>query len=41
MQKRLLGKTGYQVSAVVYGGIVSMNEGQAASDRYRGQSIKV
>ncbi len=34
MQKRLLGKTGYQVSAVVYGGIVSMNEGQAASDRY-------
>jgi aryl-alcohol dehydrogenase-like predicted oxidoreductase len=34
MQKRLLGKTGYQVSAVVYGGIISMNEDQATSDRY-------
>ncbi|HHX20171.1 MAG TPA: aldo/keto reductase [Clostridiales bacterium] len=34
MQKRALGNTGYQVSAVVYGGIVSMNDGQEASDRY-------
>lgn len=34
MQKRLLGKTGYRVSAVVYGGIISMNEDQIASDRY-------
>jgi len=34
VKKRLLGKTGYQVSAVVYGGIVSMDEDQAASDRY-------
>lgn len=34
MQKRLLGKTGYRVSAVVYGGIVSMDDGQPASDKY-------
>jgi aryl-alcohol dehydrogenase-like predicted oxidoreductase len=34
VQKRALGNTGYQVSAVVYGGIVSMNDGQEASDRY-------
>ncbi len=34
MQKRALGNTGYQVSTVVYGGIVSMNDGQEASDRY-------
>jgi hypothetical protein len=29
-----LGNTGYDVSAVVYGGIVSMDDGQDASDRY-------
>ncbi len=34
MQKVTLGKTGYQVSAVVYGGIISTSEGQQASDRY-------
>ena len=34
MQKRALGNTEYQVSTVVYGGIVSMNDGQEASDRY-------
>ncbi len=39
MQKRALGKTGYQVGAIVYGGIVSMNDGQEASDRYVAWSI--
>ena len=34
MIRRALGKTGYEISAVVYGGIVSMNDGQASSDRY-------
>ena len=34
MQKRKLGNTGYQISPVVYGGIVSMDDGQDASDRY-------
>ena len=31
---RALGNTGYRISAVVYGGIVSMNDGQPNSDRY-------
>ncbi|MHC1786783.1 MAG: aldo/keto reductase [Christensenellales bacterium] len=39
MQKRQLGRTGYQVSAVIYGGIVSGGEGQPASDRYVGWAI--
>ena len=34
MQYRKLGRTGFDVSAVSYGGIVSMEDGQAASDRY-------
>ena len=34
MIKHALGKTGYEISAVVYGGIVSMNDGQENSDRY-------
>lgn len=34
MQRRKLGKTGYEISPVVYGGIVSMDDGQEASDRY-------
>lgn len=34
MQKRPLGNTGYEVSAVVYPGIASMSETQADSDRY-------
>ena len=34
MIRRMLGHTGYEISAVVYGGIVSMNDGQANSDRY-------
>ena len=34
MEKRILGKTGYSVTRVVYGGIVSMRDGQDASDRY-------
>lgn len=32
--KRKLGKTGYEVFPVAYGGIVSMNDGQSASDNY-------
>ena len=31
---RDLGRTGYRISAVAYGGIVSMNDGQENSDRY-------
>ncbi|MHC1694680.1 MAG: aldo/keto reductase [Eubacteriales bacterium] len=34
MIKQLLGKTGYSIYPVVYGGIVSMEDGQSASDRY-------
>lgn len=34
MQRRNLGNTGYEISPVVYGGIVSMEDGQEASDRY-------
>lgn len=34
MKKRLLGNTGYEVSPLVYGGIISMKEDQAVSDRY-------
>lgn len=34
MQKKLLGKTGFMVSPIIYGGIVSMLDGQPASDRY-------
>ncbi len=32
--KRELGKTGFKVFPIVYGGIVSMRDGQAASDNY-------
>ncbi len=32
--KRKLGKTGYEVFPVVYGGIISMRDGQDASDNY-------
>lgn len=34
MQKILLGKTGMEISRVFYGGIVSMQDGQACSDKY-------
>ena len=34
MQYRKFGKTGFDISAVSYGGIVSMDDGQTASDRY-------
>ena len=34
MQYRTLGKTGIQISAIAYGGIVSMDASQAESDRY-------
>ncbi len=34
MQLRTLGKTGYDVFPVVYGGVISMKDGQRASDRY-------
>jgi aryl-alcohol dehydrogenase-like predicted oxidoreductase len=34
MMKRRLGKTGFDVSPVIYGGIVSKKDGQENSDRY-------
>lgn len=34
MERRLLGKTGYMVSPVVFGGIVNMNETQEDANRY-------
>lgn len=34
MMKNRLGRTGLTITPVVYGGIVSMDDGQAASDRY-------
>jgi len=34
MQYRKFGRTGFEISAVSYGGIVTMDDGQAASDRY-------
>ncbi|WP_148410764.1 aldo/keto reductase [Murimonas intestini] len=34
MTKRKLGNTGYEIAPVVYGGIVSMSDGQEASDQY-------
>lgn len=40
MQRRNLGNTGYEISPVVYGGIVSMEDGQEASDRYVEYAIK-
>lgn len=40
MKKRLLGKTGYEVSPVVYAGIISMNEAQGDSDRYVSWAIE-
>lgn len=38
--KRQLGNTGYQVFPVVYGGIVSMLDGQSPSDRYVSWAIE-
>lgn len=34
MQYRSFGRTGFDISAISYGGIVSMEDGQDASDRY-------
>lgn len=34
MLYRPLGNTGFEISAITYGGIVSMNDGQPSSDRY-------
>ena len=34
MQYKALGKTGLDISRISYGGIVSMEDGQDASDRY-------
>ena len=34
MKHRPFGRTGFDISAVTYGGIVSMDDGQTASDRY-------
>ncbi|MDD4081592.1 MAG: aldo/keto reductase [Eubacteriales bacterium] len=39
MQKTMLGKTGYGVSRVTYGAIVSTDETQADSDRYVAQAV--
>lgn len=39
MKKRMLGKTGYEVSPIIYAGIVSMDESQTASDGYVSWSI--
>lgn len=40
MKKNLFGKTGMEVSAITYGGIVSMNDGQENSDKYVEYAIK-
>jgi len=40
MQYRKFGKTGFDISAVSYGGIVSMDDGQSASDRYVAWAIE-
>lgn len=40
MLKRALGNTGYEVSPVVYGGIVSMRDGQKASNQYVSYAIE-
>lgn len=40
MRKRALGNTGFVVSAVIYGGIVSMRDGQQASDLYVSWAIE-
>ena len=40
MQYRKFGKTGFEISAVAYGGIVSMDDGQDASDRYVGWAVE-
>jgi len=40
MEKRLLGKTGYMVSPVVFGGIVNMNETQEDAGRYVSYAVE-
>ena len=40
MRKSILGRTGYQVSPVVYGAIIHMNETQAEADRLVGYAIE-
>ena len=40
MLKRTLGNTGYEIAPVVYGGIVSMSDGQTASDQYVSYAIE-
>ena len=40
MQYRAFGRTGFDISAVAYGGIVSMQDGQEASDRYVAWAIE-
>lgn len=39
MEKALLGKTGFMVSRVTYGGIISMRETQKDSDRYVAMAV--
>lgn len=40
MKKQLLGKTGMEVSDIIYGGIVSMDDGQEKSDEYVAYAIE-
>ena len=40
MKYRKFGRTGFDISAVSYGGIVSMDDGQPASDRYVAWAIE-
>jgi aryl-alcohol dehydrogenase-like predicted oxidoreductase len=40
MEKRMLGKTGMEISAITYGGIVSMREEPGDSDQYVEYAIK-
>ena len=40
MQKTTLGKTGFNISKIIYGGIVSMQDGQDASDKYVDYAIE-
>ena len=40
MDYRRFGRTGFDISAVTYGGIVSMDDGQPASDRYVAWAIE-
>ena len=40
MEKHILGKTGYEITPVSYGGIVSMRDGQRQSDHHVAWAIE-